>query len=198
MPGAGEAGPAFMEHGMPPPDSLGRRADEERLKDVRAEIDRFLFLFVQTLRHASLNPWSYTGGPLDPMRPEQVRAFVNEHFAELYPHVPARLTEEYARLEAKLAVKDDAADVAQWDDFRGVRWYGTEYIFTATQARCVEVLWAAWQGGVPAVGQAQVLEDADSACKRLLDVFDGGHHPAWGTLITSPRKGAYCLTKPAR
>jgi hypothetical protein len=88
------------------------------------------------------------------------------------------------------------ADVCHANDFRSVRWYGTEYIFTPTQAACVRVLWDAWERGSPVVGQDLILETAGSTGARLRDVFDKGRHPAWETMIVSPRKGAFRLNAP--
>jgi len=75
---------------------------------------------------------------------------------------------------------EPAADVFHSADFRSARWYGTDYVFTATQAACVRVLWEAWKSGAPAVGQSFVLEAADSTGSRLRDVFRKGKHPTGG------------------
>jgi len=88
-------------------------------------------------------------------------------------------------------------EISHADDFRSVRWYGTEYIFTPTQAACVRVLWEAWERGSPVVGQASILEAADSTGSRLRDVFEKGMHPAWGTMIVPARKGAFRFAEPA-
>jgi hypothetical protein len=89
-----------------------------------------------------------------------------------------------------------AADTDHSDDFRFVRWYGTEYVFTPTQAACIRVLWEAWKKGTPVLGQAAILEAADSRGTRLSDVFEKGKHPAWRKMIVCVRKGAFQLAKP--
>jgi len=90
------------------------------------------------------------------------------------------------------------ADVSHSADFRSVRWFGTEYVFTPTQAACVRVLWGAWEEGSSVVSQTTILDKADSRGARLRDVFEKGKHPAWKTMIVDGgRKGAYRLADPA-
>lgn len=81
------------------------------------------------------------------------------------------------------------------EDFRSVCWYGRDYTFTPTQAACVKALWEAWEDGLPGLGQEAVLEAAGSVGNRLRDIFRerGTAHPAWGTFITTARKGFYSL-----
>ena len=74
-------------------------------------------------------------------------------------------------------------EVAHSDDFREVRWHGVQYRFTPTQAQCVKVLWNNWERGTPEVGDATVLELADSNSGRLDHVFRSAgqrFHEAWG------------------
>src|SRR5262249_51851747 len=97
------------------------------------------------------------------------------------------------RPPADPGAKLSGADVTHSDDFRSARWYGTEYVFSPTQAACVRVLWEAWERGSPVVGQETVLDGAGSVGNRLRDVFEKGKHPAWGVMIVSPRKGAFRL-----
>jgi hypothetical protein len=93
---------------------------------------------------------------------------------------------------ASASPKDGATHT---DDFRSVNWYGTEYVFTPTQAACVRVLWEAWERGTPAVGQDAILEAAGSVGGSLRHVFRKGKHPAWGKMIVSPGKGTFRLAK---
>jgi hypothetical protein len=83
-------------------------------------------------------------------------------------------------------------------DFHSVNWYGTPYTFTGTQSRCVEVLWRAWSGKSPTVGQALILSEANSNASRLHDVFKkkGKMHPAWRTMIVPDGKGNFRLADP--
>jgi hypothetical protein len=88
--------------------------------------------------------------------------------------------------------------VCHSEDFRGARWYGTDYTFTPYQAACVKVLWAAWESGSPVLSQSTILDRAGSDGSKLRDVFDKGKHPAWETMIVAAeRKGAYRLAEPA-
>jgi hypothetical protein len=91
-----------------------------------------------------------------------------------------------------------STEVSHSPDFRSVHWYGTKYVFTPTQAACIRVLWEAWERRELTVGQDAILEAAGSAGARLRDVFEKAKHPAWGAMIVSPRKGAFCLAEPAK
>jgi hypothetical protein len=90
-----------------------------------------------------------------------------------------------------------AALVAHSEDFRSVRWFGTAYNFTPTQATCVRILWEAWARGTPDVGHQTILNAARSDSARLREVFNKGKHPAWGTMIASHSKGTCRLAEPA-
>lgn len=72
-------------------------------------------------------------------------------------------------------------------DFAAVSWYGTLYTFTKKQRIIVASLWAAWEAGYHWLTQERLLEDAESDCSRLRDLFRG--HPAWGTMIVSKSGG---------
>ena len=76
-------------------------------------------------------------------------------------------------------------------DFRTVRWFGTDYTFTPTQAAIVRQLWDAWEDGAPGIGQETLTTEAGSESTRLRDLFR--EHPAWGTMITTFGKGVYGL-----
>ncbi len=78
------------------------------------------------------------------------------------------------------------------EDFASVKWDGEEYSFSPMQAECVRILWEAWQSGAPALGQAYILEKVGSDSRRLRDLFKV--HPAWGTMIVTPRKGRFQLS----
>jgi hypothetical protein len=80
-------------------------------------------------------------------------------------------------------------------DFRSVNWFGMPYTFTTNQAKCIAILWRAWENGTPDVGGAAVVTDADAPHTRFVDVFKskGKMHPAWNTMIVSQAKGAYRL-----
>ena len=79
-------------------------------------------------------------------------------------------------------------------DFASVNWYGKNYTFAPTQARCVEVLWEAWDNGTPALCQHHILERADSESKQLGYLFK--KHAAWGSMIVRAAKGTYQLKAP--
>jgi len=85
------------------------------------------------------------------------------------------------------------------DDFRSIVWFGTSYTFTRSQAKCVELLWQAWEAGTPDMDGLTIVTDADVSQARLIDVFKskGRMHPAWASMIVSQAKGAYRLAKPA-
>jgi hypothetical protein len=145
----------------------------------------------EPMRSAAKN----TGGPSEPRAPLSEPPIYNVRIVQddAQP-VPVKVIEGDARGQRTTP----PADVSHSDDFRSVRWYGTDYVFTPTQAACVRVLWEAWERGTPVLGQDSILEhqDVGSAASRLYDVFQKGKHPAWGKMIVSPRKGAFCLAKP--
>lgn len=102
------------------------------------------------------------------------------------------------QMRAELALQPNPQkDVAHSDDFRSVRWFGTDYIFTATQAACVQVLWEAWEKGVSAMSQTAILDLAGSTTDRLISVFGKGKHPAWDSMIVCANKGSYRLNPPS-
>lgn len=80
-------------------------------------------------------------------------------------------------------------------DFRSVHWYGNDFVFTATQAACVRLLWDAWEQGTPDVGGETLLEAVGVRTSRLVDIFRD--RKAWGTLIRrGDTKGSYRLSQP--
>ena len=98
-------------------------------------------------------------------------------------------------LDSKTERTKPTSDREHSPDFRSVKWFGEEYIFTTTQAACVKILWESWEQGTPAISQMTILDSAGSAGDRLRDVFEKGKHPAWGTLITPAGKGAFQLAE---
>ncbi|NOX55286.1 MAG: hypothetical protein GXP27_12785, partial [Planctomycetes bacterium] len=79
-------------------------------------------------------------------------------------------------------------------DYRSVLWDGDTFTFTPLQAACVKILWEHREQGTPEVGEQTILTEADSDSNRLLNVFERGKHPAWGTLIVpGTRKGTFRL-----
>ncbi len=93
----------------------------------------------------------------------------------------------------------DAKTASHSPDFRSVKWFGVPYTFTTNQAKCVALLWRAWENGTPDMDGMSVVTDADVQQARFLDVFKsrGKMHSAWKTMIVSQAKGAYRLAEPA-
>jgi hypothetical protein len=79
-------------------------------------------------------------------------------------------------------------------DFKQVHWFGTDYTFTGSQAEVVKMLWEAWEDGVRGIGQAALLEGADSTADRLRDLFR--KHPAWQTMIRTVERATFSLSEP--
>lgn len=78
--------------------------------------------------------------------------------------------------------------------FGSVVWFGSYHVFTAAQARVIEVLWNAWTNGTPDVRQEHLLDAAGSVGKRLVSLFHG--HSAWGTMIVQGQvKGTFRLAE---
>lgn len=88
-------------------------------------------------------------------------------------------------------------------DFRTVNWFGTQYVFTKTQAKCVEILWDAWLHGGQALNGTTILAKADTAGERFDAVFRkkqrgrSSIHPAMGTMIARIDKDLYRLAAPS-
>lgn len=76
-------------------------------------------------------------------------------------------------------------------DFRSVRWFGSDYVFTPAQARIVSQLWAAWQNGTPRMGAAALLEICDMISDRISELFKNSD--AWGKMVCTDNKGIYWL-----
>lgn len=86
-------------------------------------------------------------------------------------------------------------------DFASVNWYGEIYSFRGKQRAIVAMLWDAMEQGYRWVGQDVLLQQADSDCGRLRDLFKC--HPSWGTLIVQAvfyggPIGGYGLADPPR
>ena len=82
-------------------------------------------------------------------------------------------------------------------DFRSVKWLGIPYEFTPQQAACIKVLWEAFENETPSIGDASILEAAESDAERLGLVFRS--HAAWGTMIVEGRtKGTHRLAEPPK
>lgn len=90
---------------------------------------------------------------------------------------------------------ESTSEAAHSLDFRSVRWFGTRYDFTSTQAACLKILWNCWEQGTPGIGELTILEAAGSGADRLRDVFGKGKHPAWGKLIRPTTQGAFELAE---
>lgn len=75
--------------------------------------------------------------------------------------------------------------------FRSGCFNGVEYTFTKTQAAILECLFNAGK----AVHKDELLAQADSAQKKIIDVFRGrqGVHPAYGVIIQGDDEGFYRL-----
>ncbi len=108
------------------------------------------------------------------------------------------MTDETTENNSK-ATGDDPPLAIHSADFRSVNWFGTSFGFTVNQAKCVQVLWEAWQGKTPELSDELVLAEAEVSSNRLRDVFKrkGGYHAAWGTMIQqAATKGTRRLVAP--
>jgi hypothetical protein len=70
------------------------------LRDIEQEIDRWLSTYVQRWR--CVDPEALAGVVLDPMKDEEVRAFIAAHYRELWAKVPERLKREHEQARARL------------------------------------------------------------------------------------------------
>lgn len=130
---------------------------------------------------------------------EDVLAVVRAYVRDAHPDdQPVRLAIWLKSGEqVRLPISNPAAvaPCTHSEDYRSVRWYGQPYSFTALQAAVVKLLWEAWQGGTPEVGQAVLLEAAGSAGSRVRDLFRG--HAAWDDGAIGPgTRGTFRLYAP--
>lgn len=80
-------------------------------------------------------------------------------------------------------------------DFRSIRWFGTTYTFTESQAEVVRLLWEAYHDQAPDVGDKALLRAAGTEAVRLADVFR--ECSAWGELIIEgSTRGTHRLADP--
>ncbi len=94
------------------------------------------------------------------------------------------------------ALRRWVAAVEPTEDFRTVRWGTQTFTFTDQQAACVRVL---FENKGMGVSQATIAMRVDSTMGRfrLIQAFDKGKHPAWGTMIVqADGKGLYRLAMP--
>ncbi len=89
-----------------------------------------------------------------------------------------------------------AKDCSHNEDFTTVIWYGTEYSFNKTQARCIKYLWKNNSASENSIGE--MLDSAACHGYRLRDTFRNrtGYHCAWGKMIIRAGKGCFKLNKP--
>jgi hypothetical protein len=137
--------------------------------------------------------------PFQPSQPvdrrklaEDVTRAVSAYLAELLTtHIAEALT---THLHAMLAPVAPAAappgERTHSFDYRSVSWDGRTYRLTAMQAAVVRMLWEAWEAGAPDVGQATLMEAADSCGDRLRDVFR--RSAAWGELVIAGETKGTC------
>lgn len=82
-------------------------------------------------------------------------------------------------------------------DFRSVHHSGRSYQFTAIQAKCIAILWQAWEKQTPDCGDDYLLDLVDSNLddRRLVNLFR--QHPAWGTVIVAgATRGTHRIAEP--
>ena len=102
--------------------------------------------------------------------------------------------EERDRFEREHAVATGASrsdDVWHNDDFARVRVANEWHSFGPKQAAVLRLLKAASDGGNPWLDGKRLLEEADAATMRLIDLFK--RKPAWRQLVEADGKGRYRL-----
>ncbi len=109
---------------------------------------------------------------------KQISALIAVH----YPHLrKATLPQILARL----------CPARHSSDFRSVRWYGRDFVFTPAQSLIVQALWNAWENNTPRMGAKALLRAADMISDKISDLFK--EHPAWNEMILTDSKGNYWL-----
>jgi hypothetical protein len=102
--------------------------------------------------------------------------------------------EERDRFEREHAVATGAgepSDIWHNDDFTRVRVANEWHSFGPKQAAVLRLLKAASEGGNPWLDGKRLLEEADAATMRLIDLFK--RKPAWRQLVQADGKGRYRL-----
>jgi len=76
------------------------------------------------------------------------------------------------------------------EDFTSVVWDKNRFSFTKTQAAVIGLLWNEYEKGTWNLGQETIGEKIGSEMNqyRLIQTFEKGRHPAWGTLIIAGEK----------
>jgi hypothetical protein len=104
---------------------------------------------------------------------------------------------EPIKIKLKRQQTNDTTVPKNWhnEDFTRVLWYGTEYQFNKTQARCIKYLWDNKSATETSIGE---MLDSAADVYRLKDTFrnKNGYHCVWGKMIQSAGKGCFKLNKP--
>jgi hypothetical protein len=153
------------------------------------------------LRNAqrALEVWVVESPPIDVFVDDPFRA--ERELVSLTKYLSGK-RRQTDNLVVKSEHNSDPKEAKHSDDFASVDWFGTLYEFTGNQAKCVKVLWTAWENGTPVLSRERIIDIAgiERADGKLDQVFRVGRsvHPAWGTMIVSTKKnsGRYCLRTP--
>jgi hypothetical protein len=124
--------------------------------------------------------------------------------SQLYDYPSLRnLHDDLARLDARLTVMDSSRRRARTRVIDGrdcalVEYGALRFWLDDAQRRVVAVLMEALCSASPDVDQRTLLRAAGvPGVRRLAEVFGGGAHPAWGTLVVPGRAAAtYRLPDP--
>ncbi len=95
---------------------------------------------------------------------------------------------------------NEAPDVYHSPDFRNVRWYGKRFTFTKTQAKCIAILWKAWDTGFT-VHRDEIMQAVDSVAVdfHVSHIFrdrHGNYNRAWKDMIQPEGSGKFRLHPP--
>lgn len=118
-------------------------------------------------------------------------ALVVEGTSPASAYVTSQISSDDRVIAKKVPNLSAEQECSHSEDFRSVVWYGQKFEFTATQARCIEILWRNREKGL-VIAAAVLLERAEVSSDRVSVVFR--RHPAWKSLIVpGSTKGTYKL-----
>lgn len=103
-------------------------------------------------------------------------------------HYPALRDAKLSQILARLSPARHSAD------FRSVRWFGTDYAFTPSQAAIIRQLWRAWENNTPKVGAGRLLSATDLVSDKISELFKRSE--AWGVMVKTDGVGVYWLSPP--
>jgi hypothetical protein len=126
---------------------------------------------------------------------EQLWRELDRRLAAVVSAEPIRVSAAAENSETKPPTSP-APSTSHSEDFSSVNWFGSQYTFNPTQARCVASLWREWDKGGLALNQRTIGEEVGSTSDSYRLVHTFRDHPAWGVMIVQVGEGLFKLARP--